>query len=274
MRRIQLAIILLLLVAFAFLPFWANIASTFPKHSGLPFLILISLLIAVTLRLRFVAQLHSTTLIICWVLVYFAGLLSWLYVQGSDLSAYGQSRLGVELAGSTLFIYLAHTASVGIHQVKDTLIELGLYDMPRRSNAYSIECAVQSELLRSRYTGNPVSVIAVHPNLKKIYDRIPSTELLQEIELEFGKQLVLTKITRNIRKNIRFIDELYHDEKTGRLIIVCPEMEQSEGHALSESIQQNIKNELGITPECSVSSFPDEAFTTDSLLENLLETRV
>lgn len=126
---------------------------------------------------------------------------------------------------------------------------------------------VQSMLMHSRYTGQPLGVIAldVDPDAKKKFQSSLEETLVKNLAEEHWQ----AEISRNLRKEIRLIDTFYKDRSNGRLLLVCPGLSDTELAALSVKLEKIISDKSNAESECRYVSFPDQAITLDGLLTML-----
>jgi hypothetical protein len=171
-----------------------------------------------------------------------------------------------EVAFITILLFYAHRLvtnagelEVGIKSLlfKD---EIKLVDEARE--------AINSEVMRSRHYHRPMSIIVVEPESSSLNTSF--NQAIQDIQQALSARYAKNRLAKTIREQLRLMDVVL-EEKNGRFVILCPEVDAIESELLSKRIQTAVSQELQINLYCGNASFPDEAPTFDGLIHQATE---
>jgi len=123
---------------------------------------------------------------------------------------------------------------------------------------------IRRELTRSRHYHRPLSVIVVEPDQQSFEYSLP--RLIEEIQRATVNRFARVRLAQAIEKHLRLMDLiLEEDDENNRFIILCPEAD-SEGSAVIVERIETVMTQLGITVQCSIATFPQDALTFEGLV--------
>ena len=123
--------------------------------------------------------------------------------------------------------------------------------------------------MRIRQYHRPMSVIVVEPESNSL------TKTFNEAVLEIQNKLAIhytrNKLAKTIRQQLRLMDMVLEEDKNGRFVILCPEVDAAESVQLVKRIETAVQQSLALDVRCGAASLPDEAPTFDGLIEQAVE---
>lgn len=121
-----------------------------------------------------------------------------------------------------------------------------------------------TEMYRSRRYERPLSVVVIEPEKESI--EVSMHRSVQRVQQEMMSRYVFLGLARVVSTEMRRMDIAVEQTEEGRLIIICPETTIEGARVLVSRIQKMATEQLGLTIEHGISSFPEEAVTFDELL--------
>lgn len=125
--------------------------------------------------------------------------------------------------------------------------------------------AIHTEITRSRHYRRPMSVMLVEPestSFKKVLN-----QTVREVEQALRTHYAQAKIAQVMREQLRIIDHVLASEEDGCFVVLCPEADAADTHALAERVESALSSRLNVKVRCSAAAFPDEALTFGGLLQ-------
>lgn len=181
-----------------------------------------------------------------------------------------------EIAMLTLTIMLTHNLAVHLYDAEETIKRILMVGFSRRIK--SLEEAkeeIDLELYRSRRNQQPLSVVVL-----EVADEdanVILNQTVEEIIKSTRKHYIYMSLARVVRRALRRTDMLLHQTSSGRLILIGPETSAKDATHLIEKIKMVAKNELNISPNLGVATFPEDALTFNDLVDqaewNLISKR-
>jgi len=181
-----------------------------------------------------------------------------------------------EIAMLTLTIMLAHNLAVHLYDAEETIKRILMVGFSRRIK--SLEEAkeeIDLELYRSRRNQQPLSVVVL-----EVADEdanVILNQTVEEIIKSTRKHYIYMSLARVVRRALRRTDMLLHQTSSGRFILLGPETSAKDATHLIEKIKMVAKNELNISPNLGVATFPEDALTFNDLVDqaewNLISKR-
>lgn len=87
------------------------------------------------------------------------------------------------------------------------------------------------------------------------------------------RSYVITKLADSLSRHLRRTDLVLEERERGRFIILCPDTSARDLNVLVEYIQATATEMVGVTVDCGMATFPDEALTFEELVRQA-ETRL
>jgi hypothetical protein len=126
-------------------------------------------------------------------------------------------------------------------------------------------------MFRSRHHHHPLSVIVVEP--KKDSHQVALHQAVKEVQETIMRSYVITKLANSLSRHLRRTDLVLEERERGRFIILCPDTSARDLNMLVEYIQATATEMVGVTVDCGMATFPDEALTFEELVRQA-ETRL
>lgn len=180
--------------------------------------------------------------------------------------------------GAFTYVTITEAAFLSIlilytHRLINNLVyfEEGVKDLLYKERLQRVDEAretINTEVMRSRHYHRPMSVIVVEPeatSLKKTFN-----VAIQEIQNKLVLHYTKNKLAKTIRQQLRLMDMVLEEDKNGRFVILCPEVDASESVQLVKRIETAVQQALALDIHCGAASFPDEAPTFDGLIEQAI----
>jgi hypothetical protein len=224
----------------------------------------ISFKLPVTPRYRFYGTL------ILWLGIY---LISKLYLFGRNpLLGDTYTYLTItEVAFLSILIFSAHKLAYNLHDFEQAVRNITFAGSNKIQDLEKATEKIQNEIFRSCHYHHALSVIVVEPEPSSI--RVSINRIVQEIQQKMITRYVLTGLDKLLKDELRQIDLVVKEDDKGRFIVLCPETDISELAQLTTRIQAAAMARLGLTVTCGTATFPEEAVTFDSLV-NQAEQRL
>ncbi len=145
--------------------------------------------------------------------------------------------------------------------VENGMLQTNMAPVPTVAEASD---AIKTEVRRSRHYRRPMSVLMVQVEAHS--SKLSFSRLLKEMQENLVHQYAKRKLAQAIRRQLRLMDlVLEHDDES--LFVLCPEIDADGAEVLLERIQ-DAASEVGLVLNCGAASFPEEAFTFESLVEH------
>ena len=123
---------------------------------------------------------------------------------------------------------------------------------------------IENEMLRSRRTQRPLSLIIVDASLENL--KAAPQRLIQDIQRKMAERYLLAITARMLARNLRRTDLLIETGKPGHIVLIAPETTGEAADSLGVRIEQQIRDQLGITTRHAVATFPGRELTFEALL--------
>jgi GGDEF domain-containing protein len=89
--------------------------------------------------------------------------------------------------------------------------------------------------------------------------------MVQEVQQAMMKQYVLSDVARRLREGLE--DYNIIARKNDHFLVLLPEVASEDLPVLAAQLRQAISDQVGVTLQVGISSFPEDAVTFESLLE-------
>ncbi len=128
---------------------------------------------------------------------------------------------------------------------------------------------IENEMLRSRRTQRPLSLIIIDANLENL--KTAPQRLIQDIQRKMAERYLLAITARMLARNLRRTDLLIETGKPGHIVLIAPETTSEAAESLGERIEQQVHDQFGISTRHAVATFPGRDLTFESLLASAEE---
>jgi hypothetical protein len=124
---------------------------------------------------------------------------------------------------------------------------------------------IRAELTRSRHYNRPFSVIAVQ------FPSVTSDEIRDKVAIKIRGQmvenLVKIRLAKTLRDELRAMDIVLDDNKSGNLLLLCPEVDAQNAEIMIDHLNRVLERDYGFKAAMASASFPDASPTFDGLLD-------
>ena len=125
---------------------------------------------------------------------------------------------------------------------------------------------INTEFIRSRRHQHPLSLLVVRPETKLTEAELKKAT--QEIQKHMISRFVSVSLAKIISREARRTDLIVsQSESDHRFLILCPETRGTDTINLAERIRSTVMDRLGININYGIASFPEEALTSEELLQ-------
>ena len=181
--------------------------------------------------------------------------------------AFNDIQLYLTLIGLMFVIgtaFLSYRLGKGLHVLQQT-IELVTMDSVggRLHGLEESQDRLFVELDHSLRTERPLSLILMAVDTSD--NKQHNDHFLQEMQRSLIQRYVLTSTARGIMRYLRKTNLVVADLDPSRLIIIAPETNAQDAHALSERIKAVIHERFEMSPQTGVATIPDDALTFEDL---------
>lgn len=209
------------------------------------------------------------TPIAIWLILYFITKVVFLNVFADQNPLWGGPYSSVTITEvSFIVILLLYTHRLMNHAAE---LEIGVKSLLFKDEVKQVDEArevINSEVMRSRHYHRPMSVIVVEPEAGSL--RTAFNQAVQDIQEALSVRYTKNRLAKVMRQQLRLMDMVL-EEKNGRFVILCPEVDAVESELLIKRIQTAVSQELHINLHCGNASFPNEAPTFDGLITQATE---
>ncbi|MGB0383522.1 MAG: hypothetical protein ACPGWR_01750 [Ardenticatenaceae bacterium] len=174
----------------------------------------------------------------------------------------------VEVVMLSLAVVLAHGMAYHLYEVEQAMFKIASKEL--EYNAMSFEQAADSirlEFIRSRQYEHPLSVVVVEVD-KEQSNQVLLGQALEEVQQAIANRLRMVSLARLIGQQVQRTDVILNDDTRNRLLILCPETDETKSSLLAQHIRSAAVNRLGVPVSCGSATFPVDALTFDELVRH------
>jgi len=172
-----------------------------------------------------------------------------------------------EMVMLSLSTLLAHRVAEGLHDIEETVANITLEDVQKRVKAIDeADDEIENELARCRRYQRPLSLLIIQADPKSIQASLHQTVL--EAQQAIMTRYVTTSLARLIGKTARRTDLILEQPTKNRFILLLPETETETLNSLIERIRNHAEDQLGVSVDVGLATFPLEALTFEELVRH------
>ncbi|MEZ4511849.1 MAG: hypothetical protein R3C62_08235 [Chloroflexota bacterium] len=204
-----------------------------------------------------------------WLVLYFVTKIAFLQLFADQNPLWGGAYSSVTLAEVSFLTSLLFYAHRLVNNAAE--LEIGVKSLLFKDEIKLVDEAreaINSEVMRSRHYHRPMSVIVAEPEAGSL--KTSFNQAVQDIQQALSLRYTRNKLAKTMRQQLRLMDMVL-EEKNGRFVILCPEVDANESELLIKRIQTAVSQELQINLHCGNASFPEESPTFDGLLTQATE---
>ena len=205
----------------------------------------------------------------------FLGISIFLYLLGKTVVFPAQPLIGgsntyltiTELTMMSLILLIAYQVAGAVNDLGETVANITLGDVSDRVKALDkAQDDIKKEFIRSRRYQSPLSIMVL--NVQSDEPEISIKDTAEEILRVMVKRYTANKLIRFLDQELRRTD-LVLDQKnnTEQVILLLPETDFKKSNILAQRISSKIAEQLGLDVKYGLASFPDQALTFESLVD-------
>ncbi len=212
--------------------------------------------------------LSRPSLLLIWLLAYLGvRLISSTFLDQhpmvGDIYTYITITEGVLIA---ILMILAQSLGKHLDDFEEAIRNITLADMSHRvQHVHIAHEDIQRELLRSRRHNDPLSVMVIEPDPHTVQATLNQSVL--EVQQSMMTRYILTNVMRIASHTLRRTDMILDNPNETQFVVICPETDYERASELAARLQGLIQNQLGVSVNYGVSSFPNEALTFEELVQ-------
>ncbi len=233
--------------------------------------ILTVLAVITTITVPAIKRVNGGLILAFWLVIYLLGKLFLFETRPFWGGVYTYLTI-TEMALLSLSVWLSHRLALAMHDFEDAVENLTMVNLNGRVRSLDQAADdIQVEMFRSRHHHHPLSVIVVEP--KKDSLQVALHQAVKEVQETIMRSYVITKLADSLSRHLRRTDLVLEERERGRFIILCPDTSARDLNVLVEYIQATATEMVGVTVDCGMATFPDEALTFEELVRQA-ETRL
>jgi GGDEF domain-containing protein len=124
---------------------------------------------------------------------------------------------------------------------------------------------IRTEFVRSRRHNRPLTVMLVRMNPSTVKGYLE--QIVMNIQKAMVNRFLLASLAKILTTEARRTDMIIEQDDKDGFILLCPETSTEGSIIMAERIQSMAMERLGVSVDCGVASFPDEALTFEDLVQ-------
>lgn len=212
-------------------------------------------------------RVRLSVLVVGWSLTFIAAKLTlMLFFGGRPLLSGVYTYLSItELSLLLISIWLAHKLTQSVNDFEDAVENVTFADTSTRVRQLAeANEEIKTEMFRSRHNHHPLSVIVIEPEASSI--RSSRNRLLQEAQGNMIRNYITNHLAMILSRQLRRSDLVLAQRDRNRVVLVCPDTNQTDSSVLIDYITEVVTKQLGLSVACGTASFPQEALTFEDLI--------
>jgi len=171
-----------------------------------------------------------------------------------------------DLALISIAVFLANEVAKNIREIDAIIEQVTFAGLGQK--VFDVEDAekdIQLEFTRSRRYGRPLSLLVIKPLAGTMNDVL--RKKLQDLQSEMAERYLIANFAQAIGRVVRRTDMIIDQSQQNRFLILCPETAPEGITILAQRIQEAVSEQLSISAAWGGASFPNDALTFESLVE-------
>jgi len=165
-------------------------------------------------------------------------------------------------------IILVRWVSDGVGEFEDAVVNMTMGEMETLPESFSTgQAAMYRELRRARHYQRPMALMAVGVEEKSM--QVALDRMVQEVQQAMIKQYVISDVAKRLREGLE--DYNIIARRNDHFLVLLPEVPSEDLPVLSTQLRQAISDQVGVTLQVGISSFPEDAVTFESLVEKAVD---
>lgn len=167
---------------------------------------------------------------------------------------------------AALFVTIVLTCNVATYAsvLQEAVIELTTNHLYRGTYSFDVgQGEIYREIRRARRYERPATLLAISPTISS--QKLSHNRFSKEMQEELVKRYVGGQIVRMLKEELPDCDVIA--QRNDHLIVLLPEIDRQTSDDVVNCLRIAARENLGLEFAIGVSSFPDQAVTFESLLE-------
>lgn len=185
--------------------------------------------------------------------------------SGVAISGIGLPLLVTEICAILITVVLIRNMSNGLEEIREAITKLTLGNLTKGSEAFdSGQSRVYREIRRARRYQRPASLLAISttPYSKEIsLDRF-----IKDAQHQIIDEYIAARVSNLLANEIGDPGVILRRDK--HFITLLPETDQEKAIEMANKLRTAAQENLGLEFKVGMATFPDEAVTFESLLQN------
>ncbi len=170
-----------------------------------------------------------------------------------------------EIVFLLLTILLSYRVAFHLHDFEDAVENITFAGVRERVLPYQEGVLnAKTEMYRGRRYERPISVVVMEPEPESIKASLHRS--VQKVQQSMMSRYIYMGLARVVSQEMRRMDIAIEHQEQGRLVVLCPETNGEGANAMVKRIRKTASEQLGVSFEVGIASFPGEAVTFEELL--------
>jgi hypothetical protein len=199
---------------------------------------------------------------------FLASLLPYLGLKvafGSPIAGMNLPLTITEVVSIAITIYLARQIGNYMESVRTDILRLTVGPSSVAARPFSnVQAQCYREIRRARHYNRPAAVLSIAPSKESIDHSI--SRFLLEAQSSIIRQYIVARTADLLRTELKETDIV--TMRDNHFIILLPETESKNLDKIIHRLQTSANKKLGFSLNLGASTFPEEAITFESLVEN------
>lgn len=163
---------------------------------------------------------------------------------------------------------LTRQIAYGLNEFEDVVVNVTINRIGKQTPSFAEEQNVMYQEVRraSRYQ-RPLTVVVIKLEESSIKTALP--QIAREAQQAMIEEIAVSRIARVLDETMLHFDTIAR--WNNYLVVVLPETEAKNSTAITQRMEQAIKEKMGVELAFGTAVFPDEAITFDGLVETAIE---
>ncbi len=163
---------------------------------------------------------------------------------------------------------LTRQIAYGLNEFEDVVVNVTINRIGKQTPLFTEEQnEMYQEVRRASRYQRPLAVVAIKLEESSIKTALP--QIAREAQQAMMEEIAVSRIARVLDETMLDFDTIAR--WNNYLVVVLPETEAKNSTAITQRMEQAIKEKIGVELAFGTAVFPDEAITFDGLVETAIE---
>lgn len=164
--------------------------------------------------------------------------------------------------------FLARQVSKSVREFEDVIANITFNYIGIRPKPFlEVQDVLYQELKRARYYQRPLSIVALQVDNETIQTNL--SQMVQQVQKGMMKEYMMARIARILDDELQGFNTLALRDDC--FIVAMPEIDAAEIAGTMQNLEKTLKEKANIAVNIGMASFPDEAVTFETLVEQAVE---